>query len=108
MGGVCACSDGQQDTAMAARPIEDRANIAGMRLFNENHVGDLYSMVNSKVDAANANVIYGQAVGTYKDFAKECVCKQQEDDEPGKPSIANGKVLLGPNCKLEVAMYLVQ
>ena len=60
---------------MAARPIEDRANIAGMRLFNENHVGDLYSMVNSKVDAANANVIYGQAVGTYKDFAKECVCK---------------------------------
>ena len=60
---------------MAARPIEDRANVAGMRLFNENHVGELYSMVNSKVDAENANVIYGQAVGTYKDFAKECVCK---------------------------------
>ena len=60
---------------MSARPIEDRANIAGMRLFNENHVGELYSMVNSKVNPTNSNIIYGQAIGNYKDFAGESVCK---------------------------------
>jgi len=98
----------------------DKLKQAGGRVKNNNFVGEFFSVDIAKLIPDTGKVVYDQAKGNWPEFYSTFrIVKQNMGDEdeseatatPGAclPKVGDGnKVLLGPNLKLELNLWLTK
>ena len=110
MGAVCTCANTFNEGLLINAAPEDRSKDAGDRVLASDYTGPLFTL--AKASNSDGAVVYAQPEGPWPQFFCGCRCVQQDsaDRKAKRPEIgAGGKtVSLGPNLKLELAMYLVQ
>ena len=113
MGAICCANDDTGDNlALKSLAQDEQANAMGDAIKAKNYVGNLmllrqaHPMIGSVTD-----VVYDAATGPFAKYSKvisSCRVRKTASDIPGRPSMSGGAVLLGPNLKLELTMYIVQ
>ena len=106
MGAACVCLSGSDPLANLS--IDAKSNIQGDKIAREKYIGPLFELDTAETNRETKMLEMNRALGPFKEFHVSTVVHQQKfgDDEP-KPKLKQGKVEFGPNCKLDVGMYLV-
>ena len=91
---------------------EQQAFLAGRKIKSNKYTGALYELSQAVIPDATKNALFvNRTTGTdYMVFSRPSRCiRQDDDDEELVPALQqDGLVKLGPNLKLELALFLVE
>ena len=113
--GACAClidsSLSSPDADLMRRPMEERANIGGDKIFKQGYTGPLFTLSNAKAEQGTSNLVY-LPYGYYCHFFNDAKVTQAEIQGLNQSAAAtlgkNGTVVLRRNLKIDICIYIVE
>ena len=108
MGALCVCAN---DTdRLKNLSSEERGNIGGDKIHKSNYIGRLFTL--SRVEKVNGStdLDFKAPTGQYSHFYVSAkIVQQDKGPELLVPKTSeDGGIILGPNCKIDLRMYIVQ